>query len=429
MITALVVDDEPDACAAMRTFLTSRGFQTYTAANGAEAVALVKERKPEITLLDLRMPVMNGVEALKHIKSDTFDGEVIVVTAVAEIKVALECVKLGAFGYVLKPVNFSALAVEIDKALERRRLILENKDYQNNLEEKITEKTNEARVLLSKLEKNFYLTINMFVDLMGLYEPFASGHAKRVAVLSERTAKKLGLQPNVCEDIEIAGLLHDLGRMGMPERVRSEPLDRLSDIELSKLSDQTLHAQRLLKVIDRLDAPGVMIRSHLERIDGKGFPDGLKGSEIPLPSRILAVANAYDEVKNRRRFSGEKFMKTQSDDTMAISILQQGVGKQFDNRVVQAFLETLRDLKARKVNAFPVTLRQLKEGLVLAENIVAENGKLLLAEGNRLSVIQIAKIWNYHKEVSPIPEPILVYGKTTSAIKGRQIAGGSLWLT
>jgi response regulator RpfG family c-di-GMP phosphodiesterase len=422
MIKALVVDDEPQACDAMRTYLTGRGLQAYTAPNGEEALSFIAEHAPEVTLLDLRMPVMNGLEALKRIKKTSYDGEVIVVTAVSDLKVALECVRNGAFGYILKPVNFDSLGVEIDKALERRRLTLENRDYQKNLEKKVAEKTTEVRALLARQENSFYQTINMFVDLMGMYDPFASGHAKRVAVLADMTAKAMGLSVKECEDIEIAGLLHDLGRMGMPERVREEPLDRLTDDELAKLTDQTLFAQRLLKIIDRLDVPGVIIRSHLERFDGKGFPDGLKGTEIPLPSRILAVANAYDEVRNRRRFSGEQFMKTMSDDTLAISALQQGGGKQFDKLVVRAFLETLHELKIKQKNAYTVTLRQLKEGLVLAENIVAENGKLLLAEGNKLSVVQIAKIWNYHKETSPIPEPISVYGKRPP--EGGAAAGG-----
>ena len=127
--------------------------------------------------------------------------------------------------------------------------------------------------------------------------------------------------------MEIAGLLHDLGRMGMPEKMRDVPIKGLSEKEIEILSDQTVMTQRVLSPIERLADVGAMIRSHLEWLDGRRFPDGLKGDAIPLESKILCVANAYDEVKNRRRFKQSRPVEGKSGEELALAHLKEGAGK------------------------------------------------------------------------------------------------------
>jgi len=409
MTSVLIVDDEVITCQKLQNILLKKGFITYTAHNGAEALDLLAKKSVELALLDIRMPVMDGLTALKKIKEDFPSTEVIMITAVSDIEVALECMKSGAYGYLTKPVDIENLFLEMDKALERRQLHLANLDFQKNLILKVNEKTEEVQRLYGLLETNFSKMIFLFVDIIGIYDLFLSGHARRVAVLAERTGKKLGLNKQRLQDLEIAGLLHDFGVIGLPEKVRNAPRNELDDKEIEILESQTLLAEKLFSPIERLRRAGRIIRSHLERFDGGGFPDGLAGAEIPLESRILCVANAYDELKHRRRFLSNSPVEIKPDENLALTSLKEHSGKKFDRNVVEKFFNMIEDIKLERKNARAVSLAELKEGMTLAASLHASNGKLLLSEGNGLSAVQISKIWNYHNTVSPINRKIYVF--------------------
>lgn len=413
MIRVLVVDDEPQILENVRRILGKKGYYTDGANNGMEAIEAMAKNPAELVLMDMRMPVMNGLEALKRIKKDTPDVEVIMITAVGEVDIAVECMKAGAIGYLTKPINAEHLFFEMDRALAHRRLYLENLDYKRNLETKVAERTVEVRTLYTQLETNFFKTIMMFVDMMGLYDPFLGGHVKRVAILAERTGRRFQLGEKKLQELEIAGLLHDLGRMGMPEKMRDVPIKELSEKEIELLSDQTVMTQRVLSPIERLADVGVVIRSHLEWLDGRGFPDGLTKDLIPLESRILCVANAYDEVKNRRRFKQHQQAAGKSGEEMAVAHLKENSGKQFDGKVVEKLLEALEEIKLGQMGAVSVLVGELKEGMTLADDMYSDDGRLLLAKDNQLSAIQVARIQNYHKITGAIGGKIYVYQKTS----------------
>lgn len=413
MTRVLVVDDEPQILENVRRILGKKGYYTDGASNGLEAIEAMAKSPAELVLMDMRMPVMNGLETLARIKKDNPDTEVIMITAVSEVEVAVECMKAGAIGYLTKPINAEHLFFEIDRALTHRRLQLENLDYKRNLETKVAERTAEVRTLYTQLETNFFKTIMMFVDLMGLYDPFLGGHVKRVAVLAERTGRKFQLGDKKLQELEIAGLLHDLGRMGMPEKMRDVPIKELSEKEIEVLSEQTVMTQRVLSPIERLTDVGVIIRSHLEWMDGRGFPDGLKNDAIPLGARILCVANAYDEVKNRRRFKQHRPADSKSGEEAAVAHLKESVGKQFDGKVVDKLLEALEEIKLGQMGAMTVMVNELKEGMTLADDMYSDDGKLLLAKDNQISAIQVARIQNFHKITGSIGGKIYVYQKTS----------------
>ncbi|MBF0293469.1 MAG: HD domain-containing protein [Nitrospinae bacterium] len=301
--------------------------------------------------------------------------------------------------------------MEITQAIERRKLLVENRDYQKNLEVKVKERTQEVQKLFGLLEENYFKTILMFVDLMELRDPFLGGHSKRVALLATRTGKKFNKDERWLQDLEVAGLLHDIGTLGLPEKTLKIPRDKLSEAELELLANQTIVSQETLSAIERLKNPARIIRSHMEWIDGHGFPDGLKDEQIPIESKILAVANAYDEVKNRRRFNVEPMASHVSDEARAISHLKEHAGKHFDRKVVEKFIETIEEIILAQKGAYVVSIADLNEGMTLAEDLTADNGTLLLAKGNRLSNLLITKIRNYSKMVSLISMKILVYQK------------------
>jgi HD-GYP domain-containing protein (c-di-GMP phosphodiesterase class II) len=285
-------------------------------------------------------------------------------------------------------------------------------DYKRNLETKVAEQTTEVRALNTQLETNFFKTIMMFVDLIGLYDPFLGGHVKRVAILAERMGRRFQLGEKKLHELEIAGLLHDLGRMGMPEKMRDVPIKELNEKEIEALSDQTVMTQRVLSPIERLADVGSMIRSHLEWFDGRGFPDGLSGESIPLESRILCVANAYDEVKNRRRFRQSRPDNSKSGEDAALAHLKENSGKQFDGKVVDKLFEALEEIKLAQMGAIVVSVSELKDGMTLADDMYSDDGRLLLAKDNKVSAIQVTRIQNYHRITGAIGGKIYVYQKS-----------------
>ncbi|MBF0634021.1 MAG: response regulator [Nitrospinae bacterium] len=411
MESVLIVDDEAQAASTIRKILAKKGYDASEAHNGVEALEFLSRNRVEVILLDIRMPVMGGVEALELIKKQYPDTEVIMITAIVEMATAVDCLKKGAYGYLSKPLSVESLLMEITQAIERRKLSIENRDYQRNLEVKVKERTQEVQKLFGLLEENYFKTILMFVDLMELRDPFLGGHSKRVALLAARTGKKFNKDERWLQDLEVAGLLHDIGTLGLPEKTLKTARDKLSEAELELLSNQTLVSQETLSAIERLKNPARIIRSHMEWIDGHGFPDGLKDEQIPIESKILAVANAYDEVKNRRRFNVEPMASHVSDEARAISHLKEHAGKHFDRKVVEKFIETIEEIILAQKGAYVVSIADLNEGMTLAEDLTADNGTLLLAKGNRLSNLLITKIRNYSKMVSLISMKILVYQK------------------
>ncbi|MGK7346469.1 MAG: HD domain-containing phosphohydrolase [Candidatus Nitrospinota bacterium M3_3B_026] len=411
MTRILVVDDEAETRSNLRKILNRKGYYTYEAENGRDALEALSRQPVEVVLLDIRMPEMDGSEALKKIKKEYLDTEVIMVTAISDLEMAVDLMKNGAYGYVTKPVDMENMTMEIEKALERRRLSIENKNYHENLERMVEEKTAGVKRLHGQLEANFYNSIRVFVELLELRDPFLGGHSRRVAFFSVETGRALGLDKARLKDLEIAGLLHDIGRLGIPDETLRKPSEDLTPGEQDLLRNQTVLAQESLKPIDELKRAGIIIRSHMERVDGAGYPDGLKGEEIPLESRILTVVNAFDEVKNRHGHFPGALYEGRTEEEAAIFYLDELSGKRFDKKAVAALKDALENLMRLREGVAAITLDEMQEGMTLAKDLLAENGKLLLAKDNKLSAALISKLRYYHKIVSPVARKIYIYSK------------------
>jgi len=409
MAQILVVDDEREACKNLKKILGKKGYLAFEAYNGEEALDILSKRSIEVVLLDIRMPVMNGIEALRIIKQDYPDTEVIMTTAISGVKVATECMKTGAYTYITKPIDVDSMLLEIERALERRKLFIENREYHNELEKRVKERTKKVHQLYKLLEESFFQSVRMFLDSIELYDQFLGGHSKRVAVVSRKLGESFHMDNKRIDDLEIAGFLHDIGTLGIPDRIRYSLYDELFEEEIKLVKQQTIMSQKVLETIERFNNPGKIIRSHLERVGGGGFPDGLKGDKISLESKILGVVNAYDEMKYRGRFFTTEQLQYKSKDDLAILQLKQQAGRAFDRKVVDRLLEILEKEELSRKKAITVRLHELRPGMVLAETLKAENGKKLLAAGNVISPILISKIINYNSHVSAISGKIYVH--------------------
>lgn len=413
MIGILVVDDEIQACKNLRSFLEKKGYSVAEAHDGVEALAYFEKREiPEeiaLVILDLKMPRMNGFEALQQIRNKYPATEVIILTALGDLQLAVKCMQKGAFCYLTKPVNLANLEVEIKKAIEKQHLSVKNIDYQKNLEEKVAEKTLEVKDVYKQLENNFFAFIRIFVEMLEHYDSFIGMHCKRVGILAERTGRKFGLSDKALQELEIAGLLHDIGLIKIPKKIQYTPMKQLNQAEIALVKKQTILTQETIKQVDRLNRVGWIIRSHLERFDGTGFPDALKGKEIPLESRIISVVNAYDEMKYRHRFSSGKGFRNRTEEEAALDHLKEFSDIRFDPEVVQKLNAVLVEMTLFQRDKFLVPLQYLEEGMTIAEDISSDNGELFVQKGSILSSMQIEKLRQYLDTNEPISGEVYVY--------------------
>lgn len=388
----LVVDDEKREAEMMALFLKSKGFTVYTAVSGITALAQAGQYRPEVVVLDIKMPSMGGLECLPQMKEYHPATEVIMATAAGDTETAIDCMKAGAFGYLMKPIDLQTLYTEVLKALEHRALILRVSDYQKNLESKVEERTREILALNQRLKGNFLTSVRMLISLLETYDPYIGAHLRRVAQLCGEIGRGMKMPQKDVAAIELAALLHDIGTVALPARLRTASFADLTKEEIFIVRQHPVFAQNIMENAEELALPAQIVRSHLERLDGGGFPDGLKDEQIPLGARVLAVANAYDELVHRRRFTGELIVSDTDKSTFAINQIERLGGKNYDLAVIGVLREAVERLRLKALNAVMIGLEKLKPGMVLVEDIKTAEGLLLLARGHQLTATQISQM-------------------------------------
>jgi HD-GYP domain-containing protein (c-di-GMP phosphodiesterase class II) len=274
---------------------------------------------------------------LKEIVARWPDTAVVVVTAVAEVESAVACLQLGALDYIAKPFHLEEVRARVMQALDKRRLILENRMYQRHLEDRVREQARRIEEL--SLER-----LQALVRALEEKDPYLRGHSVRVANYAVRIACELGLDGATLDAIALGAELHDLGKIGVSEAVLHKP-GPLTDAEYRHIMEHPVIGARILAPLMR-DAPAALaiVRSHHERLDGRGFPDGLKGDAIPLEVRIATVADAFDAMTSLRPY------RPALSVAQALAELEEGKGVQFDARAVDAFRAAFPD-----PNRLPVT--------------------------------------------------------------------------
>lgn len=388
----LVVDDEPAAAESIASFLKSRGYTPHTAHNAINALVVAKQRSPAVVLLDIRMPGMDGFSCLKQLRANHPDIKVIMTTAMDETELAVNCLQMGAFGYMVKPISLPGLETEIKKALNQRDMERQLADYKANLEQKVEERTKEAQELNARLKESFFSSIRMLVGIIEGYDPFVGGHMKRASVLSCEMGRVLKLSARDIADVGVAGFLHDVGVITLPREWRNADFSELTPDQIAFIRQHPAFAQSTLSPSKELERAGIIIRSHLEHMDGTGFPDGLTDDKIPIGSRILGVANAFDEIVHRRRFTGEKLDTLKQTEEFAFRQIQNNAGKFYQREVVAALEPAVEVLRLKTKHETKVGYEDLKAGMTLADDIYTKDGILLLAQGHVLNRIQLKQI-------------------------------------
>jgi len=396
----LVVDDETEVVNALKEFLLEEQFAVETADDGEDALSKVEDFHPHCILLDIRMPYLNGVEALKMIKLRQPEAEVIMVTAVASIKMAEECMRSGAFGYITKPIDLDHLLKEIRAALEHRKEEIRKKHEVK----KNKRQAEEMKSLSSLLNEELFNALKFPIELMGYSMRELSRHSRNVSWVGRKMAEKLNL-PHI-RLVELAGLYHDIGKLCLPTQMKKKnPRDwTRQDRKVyekfpeygSDMVDSHFHLKGLASII----------YCQCENIDGSGFPNQLEGDEIPIEAKVIAVANAFVEEKCKQ-MQGNIRMDYEKDKAI-LKVLQSHSGTRYDPSALSALEEVSIHYKNNPLIEREKNIFDLQVGMVLSRDLLSDSGKLVFANETQLNEEEIQRILELHK-IDPISEPAFLY--------------------
>lgn len=324
----LIVDDEPAMRTVLRRLMSAEGFACVEAASGLEAIAALERDSFPLVLSDFHMPELNGAELLAIIRTRWPRTAVLMITAVSDVNLAVRCLEGGALDYLTKPFTTEEVRARVLQALEKRRLLLDNEAYRNTLEARVAQQA-------SKYEELFVAALQSLADALEVKDSYTWGHSTRVSRYAMAIARELRVDSDVLDQLEFGSRLHDIGKIGVRESVLNKN-GPLTEAEYRHVMEHPVIGWRLLAPLMR-DMPVALavVRSHHERFDGQGSPDGLCGMDIPLAARITAVADSFDAMTSGRPYRDGMAVED------ALAELRRCAGTQFDPQCVHAFEQAL----------------------------------------------------------------------------------------
>ena len=405
--TVLCVDDEPNVLSALRRTLRSPGYRILTADGGARALELMRQEAIDVLISDMRMPEMDGAQLLEHAREGWPRTVRILLTGHADMQSAIAAINRAHVDrYMSKPWEEQELVAAVRQAVdlialrrEKERLDAltrtqndELRTLNVELEGRVEQRTAALSEANKKLTRNFLTSIKVFSNLIELRGGLEGiGHGRRVADLARKIAFEVGLDIAHVQDIFVAGLLHDIGLIGLPDAILGKPTARLRSDENVELCRHAKLGEEALIALEDLQAAAALIRSHHERFDGDGYPDRLAGDEIPLGARIVAIADVFDDLQYGR------ITAARASYEQARTLLRQGRGTQFDPELLDVFLQLTEPERVRESSDVQVSADALEPGMVLAADLVSKHGVLLLAAGQRLEPLLIRRIREFQR--------------------------------
>jgi len=312
----LIVDDEEDNLALLYRTLRTK-YDITKASSAIEALEILKNEQFDCILSDHKMPLMDGVEFLKRVYDMQPKTMRLLVTAYSDVKILIDAINYAKiYRYIKKPYSPDELLMIVENALETYQLKMDNEN------------------LIQDLKELFSGTVKAIIEALDAKDSFTLGRSRRVAYYALKIVNKMALTPAEASQIELAGLLHDIGMIGVAEEILNKT-QKLTDEEYEKIKMHVQYSVKILEDIKQLCEITEIIKYHHEYYNGNGYPYGLKGEQIPLGSRIIAIADAYDSMTSNRAY------RNSLSSEQAVEILQQGAGKQFDPNLVQIFINIL----------------------------------------------------------------------------------------
>lgn len=314
----LVIDDDAANLRMASRILSGEDMRISCLKSGADAMKFLQENRPDLILLDVHMPGMDGFETCAAVREnkETADIPIIFLTADDESDTETKGLKAGAMDFLKKPFVPEVLLLRVRHTLDLIRL-------QTDLSHEVEKKTQEVMAQHEKLEKMSVQIVTALSGAIDAKDTYTNGHSTRVAEYSREIARRAGFSEKEQDDIYMIGLLHDVGKIGVPDAIINKPA-KLTDEEYAVIKQHPIMGAEILKNITELPNLRTGARWHHERYDGKGYPDGISGEEIPWEARIIAIADAYDAMSSRRSY------RDVLSQAQVRSEVEKGKGTQFD---------------------------------------------------------------------------------------------------
>jgi len=333
--TILIVDDEHEIREILCDLLSDEHDCT-AAASAEEALRWIRRQDFDLVLSDITMPGMSGLEMVPHVKKLSPHTVVVMVSGLQTVESAIDALRLGAFDYVMKPFDLRQVEAAVKRALEHHELIEAKQRYENHLEELVEQRTAELDRTLGSLEEAYRSTLEALTAALETRDSETHGHSERVVTYSLRLGQEYGLDGERMKSLEFGALLHDIGKIGVPDAILRKPT-RLTEEEWVVMREHPLHGQQILRGIEFLLGASRVVAQHHEKWDGSGYPLGLAAEEIDICARIFAVADAFDAITSDRVYRRGKSYEDAARE------LDEWAGRQFDAKVVKAFHRVPRE--------------------------------------------------------------------------------------
>lgn len=414
----LCVDDEPNILSSLKRLFRGAGFQVRTAVGGAAGLALLEAEAVDLVISDMRMPEMDGTEFLQQVRTRWPDTMRLLLTGYSEVNSIIGAINRGEiYRYISKPWDDNDIVLIVRQALERKELehekrrlealtVRQNEELKTlnaSLETKVVERTAELSIANTalqganeKLKSNFVTSIKIFSTLMEMRGGSLSGHSRRVAEMCKRLALKMKLESKVVQEVVVAALLHEIGKVGFSDELLRTPVSTMKPEQLDAYRNHIVQAEQLLMPLPDIKGATDIICAQFERFDGSGFPSKIAEKTIPLGARILAVASDFDSLQigtlSPRRLTPEE----------AQIIIVHGSGARYDPDVVAAFLEVQgggakAQAETEKVREVAVSSDEMEPGMVLSRDLITPNGLLMLSAEHVLDARLIQKIKDFER--------------------------------
>ena len=441
--TLLFVDDEPSILSSLRRLCRPQGYRVLIAESGAAALEILEREPVDLIVSDMRMPQMDGAQLLAIVRERWPEVVRLLLTGYADINSTIAAINQGEIHrYIAKPWDDQELLLSLSDSLKRQQLERENRRFavlvqsQNEqlqdanqqlqelnarletsnselassneaLDRRVQERTAEleqsnlkladanARMAAANqklqeanalLEENFATSISVFSALLELRDGSVSGHGHRVAALAQRIAEQMGMGPAEVLDIYNAGLLHEIGKIGLPDALMNKTVSLMTGAEFERYKRHPVQAQAALMPLGRLRQTALIIRSQHERVDGHGFPDGLSGYEVPLGSQIVNLASTFESLISGRL--AEKEYSTQE----AASLIAESAAQRYAPELIASFDAVLQDLLKEAQADVEVDSRGLRAGMVLSRALLSPQGSVLLPAGFRFTAQLVRQV-------------------------------------
>lgn len=337
----LAVDDESRNLRLMEAMLLPLGYEVFLAKSGEEALDIIRKTPPDVVLLDIMMPGVNGFEVARRMKADeeTRFIPIIMVTALKEVEDRVKALEVGADDFLTKPVEKVEVKARVASSLKIKAYNDHMRSYQKELESEIARRTKELQKAYKQIQNSSLDTIHRLSKAAEYKDEHTGDHIQRMSHYSMVIARELGLGKKVLDSILYAAPMHDIGKIGIPDRILLKPR-RLEPDEWEIMKKHTIIGAQILQgsEVGFIKLAEVIALNHHERWDGNGYPRGISGKRIPLVGRICAVADVFDALTSRRPYKEPISVED------SFSIIREGTGIRFDPKVVDAFVRAKKDI-------------------------------------------------------------------------------------